>query len=291
MSYKQIHETFWTDPQAKKYKPLHRYLFGYFISGPHAHYSGLYYLPVVYIQNDTGLAPKEIKEGIAFLSSQGHIFYDKDREIIFVKSELIYQWDSKDADGKPKMNPKQVAGVKKHFDTLHKTPLISKFLEIYAYLNIDYTGMDRGINTGMDRVFVPVPVPVPVPEGVQEGGAGGNEPPDPPPKKDAPKPRDADFIFILPEYIDPKAWAAFEEMRKKIGSPMTEYAKHLIICDLDKLKGDKAAILDQSTKNNWKGVFEIKEGGFNGNNGRAGAGQSGTQTADLERRYPVDVCE
>ena len=34
--------------------------------------------------------------------------------------------------------------------------------------------MDRGINTGMDRVFVPVPVPVPVPEGVQEGGAGGN---------------------------------------------------------------------------------------------------------------------
>ena len=176
MSYKQIHETFWTDPQAKKYKPLHRYLFGYFISGPHAHYSGLYYLPIVYIQNDTGLAPKEIKEGIAFLSSQGHIFYDDDREIIFVKSELVYQWDSKDLDGKPKMNPKQVAGIKKHFDTLHKSPLIAKFLEIYAYLNIDYTGMDRGINTGMDRAFVPVPVPVPVPEGVQEGGAGGNEP-------------------------------------------------------------------------------------------------------------------
>ena len=175
MSYKQIHETFWTDPEAKKYKPLHRYLFGYLISGPHAHYSGLYYLPVVYIQNDTGMTAKDIRSGISFLSSQGHIFYDEDREIIFVKSELIYQWDSKDSDGKPKMNPKQVAGIKKHFDTLHKTPLISKFLEIYAYLNIDYTGMDRGINTGMDRVFVPVPVPVPVPV-IEEGGVGGNKP-------------------------------------------------------------------------------------------------------------------
>ena len=174
MSYKQIHETFWTDPQVKRYKPLQRYLFSYFITGPHAHYSGLYYLPMVYIQNETGLAIKDINDGIKFLTEREHVFYDGDREVIFVKSEMIYQLDNK-RDGKVILNEKHITGLKKHFDTLHKSPLIGKFLETYNYLKIEYTGMDRGIDTridtGMDRDSVPFPVLVTV----QEGGAGGKK--------------------------------------------------------------------------------------------------------------------
>lgn len=163
MSYKQIHETFWTAPDVKKYKPMQRYLFGYFITSPHAHYSGLYYLPLVYIQNETGMTVKEIKEGINFLSEKGHIQYDFDREVIFVKSEILYQLDNK-KDGYVILNEKHVTGLKKHFDTLHKSPLIGKFLELYNYLKIEYTGIDRGIDTPMDTDSVPVPVPVPYKE-------------------------------------------------------------------------------------------------------------------------------
>ncbi len=78
MSYKQIHETFWTDPQVKKYKPTYRYLFFYLISCPHAHYSGLYYLPLMYAENETGLTREEVTKGITFLIDKGHIFYDYD---------------------------------------------------------------------------------------------------------------------------------------------------------------------------------------------------------------------
>jgi hypothetical protein len=159
VSYKQIHETFWTDPQVKKYKPMQRYLFSYFITGPHAHYSGLYYLPMIYIQNETGMSIKEITDGIVFLTQKDHVFYDLEREVIFVKSEMLYQLDNK-RDGRVVLNEKHITGLKRHFDTLHKSPLIAKFLETYSYLNIEYTGIDRGINTPMDRDSVPFPVTV-----------------------------------------------------------------------------------------------------------------------------------
>lgn len=115
------------------------------------------------------MSVKDIKTGISFLSEKGHVFYDYDREVIFVKSEMLYQLDNI-RDGKVLLNEKHILGLKKHFDTLHKSPLIGKFLEIYSYLNIEYTGIDRGIDTPMDTDSVPVPVPFTVP--VQDRGMG-----------------------------------------------------------------------------------------------------------------------
>jgi hypothetical protein len=71
MSYKQVHETFWTAPDVKKYTPNQRYLFIYFITSPHAHYSGLYYLPLVYIQNETGSQKDINQQGSVSLGNKG----------------------------------------------------------------------------------------------------------------------------------------------------------------------------------------------------------------------------
>jgi hypothetical protein len=76
--------------------------------------------------------------------------------------------------------------------------------------------------------------------------------------------------FILPDWIDKNAWAGFEEMRKKKRAPMTDRARAGIVQDLEKLcpVGDNgAAILDQSTKKCWSGVFPLSRvnGGFNAN--------------------------
>jgi len=59
-----------------------------------------------------------------------------------------------------------------------------------------------------------------------------------------------------------KAWKDFKEMRKKKRSPMTERAEELIIDDLNKLSDNKdtqIAILNQSIKNSWLGVFPLRK--------------------------------
>lgn len=65
----------------------------------------------------------------------------------------------------------------------------------------------------------------------------------------------------IPESIR-GAWDAFAEMRRRIGKPMTDYAKHLAYRELCKLSTDpemQVKILDQSTLNGWQGVFALKE--------------------------------
>ena len=77
--------------------------------------------------------------------------------------------------------------------------------------------------------------------------------------------------FILPEDIDPIVWGAFVEMRKKIRKPLTEHGKKLIVSALQKICVETFAsaddILNQSIRNDWQDVYEIKKAGGNGNGG------------------------
>lgn len=75
----------------------------------------------------------------------------------------------------------------------------------------------------------------------------------------------------IPGWIKKETWEAFLEMRKAMGAKPTDRAIELLITSLDRLRStgqDANKILEQSTMNNWKGVFPIKEGG-NGNGSRA----------------------
>lgn len=57
-------------------------------------------------------------------------------------------------------------------------------------------------------------------------------------------------------------WKAYKEMRKKIKSPMTEYAEQLALKKLLKMASDEEtqkAIINQSILNNWKGLFPLKD--------------------------------
>jgi len=59
-----------------------------------------------------------------------------------------------------------------------------------------------------------------------------------------------------------KTWKDFIEMRVKIRKPMTVRAGELLIMDLNKLSNDEniqIAILNQSIKNSWQGVFPLKD--------------------------------
>lgn len=67
------------------------------------------------------------------------------------------------------------------------------------------------------------------------------------------------------DWIEPEAWEAFREMRKKIKAPLTPYAEKLILRELVKLKiagQDPQACLDQSIMNGWRDVFPLRDKGL-----------------------------
>lgn len=78
--------------------------------------------------------------------------------------------------------------------------------------------------------------------------------------KDVPEAPEA---IKLPDWIPEDAWLAFVAMRKKIKAPLTDEAVKLAIDKLGELMqaGHRPrAVLEQSTLNSWRGLFEIKTG-------------------------------
>lgn len=75
-----------------------------------------------------------------------------------------------------------------------------------------------------------------------------------------------DYISPLPAWIDKDAWKAYMDMRRKQNKAPTEWGKHLLILELERLKADGQDVLEvlnQSTMRCYAGVFEVK-GGQNG---------------------------
>lgn len=74
------------------------------------------------------------------------------------------------------------------------------------------------------------------------------------------------------DWIPTDAWAGFVDMRRKTREPLTDRAVTLIVKELDNLRAeghDVGAVLDQSTRNNWKDVYPLKGHNSNGNGNRA----------------------
>ena len=73
----------------------------------------------------------------------------------------------------------------------------------------------------------------------------------------------ANYVFVLPEWVNKELWENFVAMRSKVkNSPLTEYGKHLLVLDLEKLKdngNDPDTVIGESIKRGWKGFFALKE--------------------------------
>jgi hypothetical protein len=73
--------------------------------------------------------------------------------------------------------------------------------------------------------------------------------------------RKADWPEI-PEWVPIEPWNAFCKMRKDKRAPLTGRAVELILKDLTQWASsgqDPGEVLDQSTKNSWTGLFELKD--------------------------------
>lgn len=79
-------------------------------------------------------------------------------------------------------------------------------------------------------------------------------------QKDAGAMRDADWIEI-PDWIPPKPWNAFLEMRRDKGAWPSAGAVELLVSKLERWRAkghDPGEVLDTSTVSNWTGIFEPK---------------------------------
>lgn len=161
MSYKTIDETFWTDPDVKKkLSPNEKLLFLYLITNPHCHYSGIYYLPVLFILNETGLSEKIIHN--FFMKNQKLAQYDQVKEVVWVVSMSKHQLRQGNKDN-------LIAGIAKHLTTLHYSLLIKSFLDKYMSYNIPFS-----IPSGWDTQPMTIPserVGYPIPESVTGTGS------------------------------------------------------------------------------------------------------------------------
>lgn len=88
-------------------------------------------------------------------------------------------------------------------------------------------------------------------------------------------------VVALPEWLDPEAWAAFVDHRRKIKAPMTDRAAELAVAELGKLRAaghDPRAVIHQSILNGWRGLFAPKD-----SNDRAPAHRNARRESEAER--------
>ena len=84
---------------------------------------------------------------------------------------------------------------------------------------------------------------------------------------------------MLPDSIPESVWIEFQKHRKRIRSPMTEYAETLILCKLEKWRIENGAnpvdVIHESIERGWSGVF------LNGH------GKKTTEPAQMNK---IEVC-
>jgi hypothetical protein len=67
--------------------------------------------------------------------------------------------------------------------------------------------------------------------------------------------------FELPDFIEPELWAEWESFRNRIGHPMTDNARKLIVGKLKKVADSGHSVRDvveESIMKGWRGIFEPK---------------------------------
>ncbi len=124
------------DPSFRRLPPITKSVYQYLWSNPHSHVSGIYYLPdpAGTIAHEWGWTRRQVDEALAILLKEQRIFFDSEREVIFVKTMLRRQ-----CKGKHIHNSRILQGVANQLATLNNSPLIGVFLDIYKDLSIPYT--------------------------------------------------------------------------------------------------------------------------------------------------------
>lgn len=123
--YRNIDAAFWTDKKVRRLKPSERLLFLYLITNPHTHVSGLYYLPWLIAQHESGLTKEDLDLAATTLSDMKLCRFDHENELVWVVQMFKFQ-------GRGQKNTLSAAH---HLsEDCHNSFLIKEFIDVYSHV-------------------------------------------------------------------------------------------------------------------------------------------------------------
>lgn len=99
----------------------------YLMTSPHSNMLGLYYQPVLYIAEETGLSPEGASKGLQQCIEAGFCAYDAATKIVWVVEMACYQIGSTLAE-----NDKRCKGIQKDYAALPNNQFLGAFYDRYA---------------------------------------------------------------------------------------------------------------------------------------------------------------
>lgn len=134
--YRTIDAALWTDPKIKKLSASARLLFVYLITNPHTHVSGIYYLPLTTMTNESGISPRTIRHIQEELAATRLCRFDAERELVWVCSMMKYQGHGEKA---------RKSAAHHLVEDLHNSPLIKDFIDKYPDVRTELERMEADI--------------------------------------------------------------------------------------------------------------------------------------------------
>lgn len=141
--YRSIETSIWSDPEFKHLDSKGKLLFFFLITNDLAHLSGVYCIEPEIMAYRTGISVDDIDRVLDTLSIGNLAFFDKAKEVVFVRNMFRYQ-----AHGE-----KAHKAAAKQLKTVHASHLIHDFLNTYPVVlqYVDKSVSDRVSDTLSDR--------------------------------------------------------------------------------------------------------------------------------------------
>jgi hypothetical protein len=255
--YGKIHSSFWTSQDIRDAGEDGRTLAAYLLTSPHSNMLGCFRVPLAYVSDDLKWPLERVLEGFEKLTQRVWLTFDKGSEWVVIHKFL--KWNQPE-------NPNVVRASEKLFAQIPgssnvKAILAGVIAEFEPRFSVDklaeFKPFPNPFDTSAKGYRKPEPEPEPLPEPEPEP-----EPqPEPKNTREANPKSSSRAAVELPEWIPEDAWTAFVAMRKKIKAPLTDDAVKLAVTKLEKLMqaGHRPrAVLEQSTLNSWRGLFEVR---------------------------------
>ncbi len=127
--YAKVAPTFWTGKTGRQIKeagPEAVVVAFYLMTSPHANMLGLFYCPIAYIANDTGLSLQGASKGLQRAIEARFCAYDAPCEVVWVYEMARYQIEQQLKPG-----DKRVYGVRREYEKLPKCQFLGDFYDKY----------------------------------------------------------------------------------------------------------------------------------------------------------------
>lgn len=128
--YAKLAPTFWTGKtgRALKRRGIEGVLVAlYLVSSPHSNMLGLYYQPVLYLAEETGLSIEGASKGLQDCIACGFCSYDEETKTVWVHEMAAWQISESLSSG-----DKRCKGIQKDYDALPDNPFLGDWFDRYG---------------------------------------------------------------------------------------------------------------------------------------------------------------